>query len=112
MLVYGGQMAGWISIPLGTEVGLGPGDIVLNGTQLPPRKGAQQPPTFWPMSCGQTAGWIRIPLGTEPGLGPSNIVLDGIQLSPHKEAQQPPTVWPMYIVAKRLVGLGYHLVQR
>jgi len=26
--VYCGQTAGWIKMPLGTEVGLGPGDIV------------------------------------------------------------------------------------
>jgi len=29
--VYCGQMAGWIRIPLGTEVGLSSGDIVLDG---------------------------------------------------------------------------------
>ena len=33
-------------MPLGMEVGLSPGDIVLDGAQLPPRKGAQQPPTL------------------------------------------------------------------
>jgi len=39
-------------MPLGTEVGLGPGDIVLDErTQLLPlRKGARQPLTFRPMS--------------------------------------------------------------
>ena len=37
-------------MPLGTEVGCGPGDIVLDGDPAPPRKGAQQPPpTFRPM---------------------------------------------------------------
>ena len=29
--VYCGQMAGWIKMPLGTEVNLDPGDIVLDG---------------------------------------------------------------------------------
>jgi len=42
--VYCGQTAGSVSIPLGTEVGLGPGDIVLDGDPAPP-KGAQ-PPIF------------------------------------------------------------------
>ena len=28
-LVYCGQTVGWIKMPLGTEVGIGPGDIVL-----------------------------------------------------------------------------------
>jgi len=31
-----GQKAGWIKIPLGTEVALGPSDIVLNGDPAPP----------------------------------------------------------------------------
>ena len=49
-------------MPLGTEVGLGPGDIVLDGTQLPPQKGVQQPPLFgkllWPNgSIDQDATW-------------------------------------------------------
>ena len=43
-----GQTAGWIKMPLGTKVGLVPGDIVLDGTQLPPKKRAHQPPTFRP----------------------------------------------------------------
>jgi len=40
--VYCVQTAGWIE----TEVGLGPGDILLDGDPAPPWKGAQQPP-FW-----------------------------------------------------------------
>ena len=50
-LVYCGQVIEWIRMPLGTEVGLGPSDIVLDGDPAPPpRKGAQQPPTFRAMS--------------------------------------------------------------
>ena len=30
------QTAGWIKMPLGTEVGLGPGDIVFDGDPAPP----------------------------------------------------------------------------
>ena len=41
--VYCGQAVRWIRIPLGTEVGLGPGDTVLDGDTAPPWKGAQQP---------------------------------------------------------------------
>jgi len=33
------QMAGWIKMPLGTEVDLSPGHIVLDGTQLPCERG-------------------------------------------------------------------------
>jgi len=39
-------------MPFGTEVGLGPGDIVLDGDPAPPREGAQHPPfdpcLLWP----------------------------------------------------------------
>jgi len=35
-------------MPLGTEVGLGPGDVVLHGAQLPPKRGTA--PSFRPMS--------------------------------------------------------------
>jgi len=38
-----GRMAGWIKMPLGMEVGLGPGDFVLDGTQLSlSKKGAEE----------------------------------------------------------------------
>jgi len=33
-------------MPLGMEVGLGPGDIVLDGDPAPPQKRVQQPPHF------------------------------------------------------------------
>jgi len=32
-------MAGWVKVPLATEVGLGPGDIVLARDPAPPQKG-------------------------------------------------------------------------
>jgi len=66
-------------MPLGTEVGLGPDDIVLNGDSAPlPQKGAEPPSQFSAhVYCGQTAVWIKMALGTEVGLGPGHIVLDG-----------------------------------
>jgi len=46
-------------MPLGMEVGLGPGYIVLDGDPAPLRKGAQQPPpTFRPMST--VAKWLPV----------------------------------------------------
>jgi len=47
--VYYGIMAGWIRIPRGLEVRLGPGDIVLDGDSPPPWKGAQRTPLFGPL---------------------------------------------------------------
>jgi len=41
-------MAGWIKIPLGTEVGLGPGDFVLDGNPVPLPKNGVEPPIFGP----------------------------------------------------------------
>jgi len=35
--VYRGQTAGWIKMPLGVEVGLGPGKIVLDVDLAPPQ---------------------------------------------------------------------------
>ena len=49
--VYCDQTAGLIKMPFAMEVGLGPGDIVLDDDPVPPSKRAQQPtPTFQPMS--------------------------------------------------------------
>jgi len=43
-------MAGWIKMPLGMEVGLGPGDFGLDGDPAPlPKKGGGAPfPIFGP----------------------------------------------------------------
>jgi len=52
-----GQMAGWFKTPLGTEVGLGPGDFVLDGDTAPlPKKGAEPFKFSAHFYCGQTAG--------------------------------------------------------
>ena len=59
-LVYCGQTVGWIRMPLSTEIGLGPGDIVLDGdpTQLPHRKGRSSPHFSGHVYCGQTVAHI------------------------------------------------------
>ena len=50
-LVYCGQMVGWIKMPLGMEIGLGPGHIVLHGDPAsPPPKGHGPSPNFRRMS--------------------------------------------------------------
>jgi len=72
-LVCCGQRAGWITMPLGMEVGLDPSDFVLDEDLAPPRRD-----TAPKSSCrGQTAGWMKMPLGTKVGLGPGRIVLHG-----------------------------------
>ena len=44
--VYCGQVAGWIQMPLGTEVGLSPGHIVVHGDQAHPQKAGLGPGDF------------------------------------------------------------------
>jgi len=42
-----GQMTAWIKMPPGLEIGLGPGEFVLDGGPAPlPKKGAEPPPQF------------------------------------------------------------------
>jgi len=78
-------MAGWIKMPLGMEVGLGPGHIVLDGN-----------PAFHPKK------------GTAPA--PGDIMLDG-DPAPRKRGTGP-NFMPMSVVAKWLDGLRFHLVWR
>ena len=59
-----GQTAEWIKMPLGTEVGLSPGGIVLDGDLAPPKRGhSSQFSTH--VYSGQTAGWIKMPFGKD-----------------------------------------------
>jgi len=65
-------------MPLGMEVGLGPGHTVIDGDPASlPKKGTALPQFSAHVCCGQMAGWIKITLGTEVGLNAGHIVLDG-----------------------------------
>jgi len=48
--VYCGQTAAWIKVKLGMVVGLGPGDIMLDGDPARPEKGHKPSVNFRPMS--------------------------------------------------------------
>jgi len=48
--VYCGQTAAWIKMALGTEVGFGPGHIVLDGNPASSREKGAQLSNFRPMS--------------------------------------------------------------
>jgi len=98
----------------GTEVGLGPGHIVLHGDPAPPKKGAQ-PPIFgpcllWPNGwMDEEDTWYRGRPQPRPHCvrwGPSPLPL------PKKGAKPSPNFWPMFVVAKWLGGSRYHLVWR
>ena len=64
-----GQVAVWTKMPLGMDVGLGPGDFVLDGDPALQRKG-HIPQFSAHVCCGQTAGWMKTPLCMEVDLGP------------------------------------------
>ena len=58
-LVYSGQTVGWITMPLGTDVGLSTGDIVLDGIQLPHGKGHSSPPPLFGPCLLWSNGWMN-----------------------------------------------------
>jgi len=92
---------GWIKKPLGTEVGLGPGDIVLDGDRAPPQKGAQQPPLFglrilWPNGrMDEDATWY----GGRPRPRPHYVRWGPIS---SQEGLRSPQFSAMSLAAKRL----------
>jgi len=76
-------MAGWMNLVLGMEVGLSPGDFVLDGDPVPfPQFSAY----FY---CGQTAACIKMTLGIALGLGPGEFVLDGDPAPSPKRGRAP-----------------------
>ena len=53
-LMYCGQTAGWIKMPLGMEVDIGPGDILLDGDPAFPSQKRHGPQFSAHVYCGQT----------------------------------------------------------
>jgi len=83
-------------MPLGMEVGFGPGDIVLDGdTAAPPQTRGQSRPrqSSTHFYCGETAGCIKMPLDMEVGLSPGDVVLDGDPFHPKKGDRAPPPIF-------------------
>ena len=102
--LYCGQTAGCINMPLGMEVGLSPGDFVLDGDPVPlPQKGQSLTQFSAYVYCGQTAVWIKMPLGTEVGLGLRDIVFDVDPDTPRKRAHPPHPMFGPYL----LVDMGH-----
>jgi len=101
-----GQMAGWIKMSLGMEVGLSTGNFVLDGEPAPlPSKRGAPPQCLAHVHSGQMAGWIKTALGMEVGLGPAHIVLDRDPAPLHN-------FWHIFIVAKRMETSRCQLVRR
>jgi len=102
-------------MPLGTEVGLGPDDLVLDwdsGTLSPERGQSPLPQLSTHVYCGQTAGYITMRLGTEVGVSPGDFVIDrDPALSPITWRSPPPNFRPMSIAAKWLDRSRCHLLR-
>ena len=111
--VYCDQTAGWMKLVLGMEVGLNPGDFVLDGDPAspPPKGGGALYPIFAHFYCGQTAGCIKMPLGMDAGISPGDFVLDGDPV-PLPKRGEPPNFRPVSIVAKRPDGSRWQLAWR
>ena len=84
------------------EVGLGPGNFVLDGDPAPfaQKEGGARPNFSAHVYCGKTAGWIKMALGMEVGFGPGHIVLDGDPArSPlPKRNQSPVTIFGPFLL--------------
>ena len=97
-----------MKLVLGTEVGLSPGDFVIDGDPVAfPQRGRSPPPQFPAhFYCGQTAACIKIPLGIELGLGPGDFVLDGDPVAPPQKGADPRNFRPMIIVTLSLIHIS------
>jgi len=62
---------------LGTQVGLGPGHIVLSGDPAPSPLKGHSPQFSAHICCGEMAAWIKMPLGMELGFSLGDFVLHG-----------------------------------
>ena len=109
-----GQMAGWIKMTLGMEVGLGPGDTVLDvlDASSPSPKRAQ-PPIFGPyLLCPN--GWMDQDATWQGGRPQPKRHCVGWGLSSPfpKRGRSLPNFRPMSIAARRLHGSRCHLAWR
>jgi len=106
--VYCGQTARWIKMVLGMEVGLSPGDFVLDGDADPSPKREAEPPLQFSahlhVYCDQTAGCMKMPLGMEVGLGQGDFVFDGDPATPRKFGHTNPTQFLAYVYCGQTAG--------
>jgi len=126
MLVYCGQTATWIEMPLGIEVGLGPGHIMLDGDAVSPMERGTAAPPFAVFRRRQACICInRGPCLLWPnGWMDQDATGYGDRPRPRRHSVRwgpscsPPTMErgtaaPNFsVVAKWLDGSGYHLVWR
>jgi len=106
-----GQTVGWIKMPFGTELSLGPSDIVLDGDPAPRKKGHSSPSPIFGSCLLWSNGWMdQNATGCEGRPQSLATVLDGDPAPP--KGHRLPNFWPMSVMAKRLDGSRCHLVRR
>ena len=92
------------------EVGLSPGDFVLDGDPVRLPEKESSPQFLAHVYCGKPAASIKMPLGTAVGLSLCDIVLDRDLASPLLKGLSSPIFRQRPFVAMRLDGLICHLV--
>jgi len=98
-----GQMAGWMKTPLGTEVDLGPGHIVLDGVPAPV-KGEQQPLLFGPSLL-----WPRLPISATADLLSTQLKRE--LRTRVSDTSKSASLWSPYVIGQTIIFLpcGYYL---
>jgi len=87
-------------MPLGTEVGLFPGDIVLDGDPAPPKRSTA--PNFQSMSI-VAKRLDASGSGTEVGLGPGDI-FDGVPAPPAERSRAAPPIFSAHVYCSQMVA--------
>ena len=92
-------------MPLDMELGLGPGDFVLDGNHSPrpPPKGHRSP-IFGPYLLRPNGCMDQDVTWYGASLDPGDVVLDGDPIAPPQKVGRPPNFRPMFIVTKRPDG--------
>jgi len=109
-----GQMAGWIKMLLGRELGLDPSNIMFDGDLAPPfPKRGQSPQIFGPCLLWPNVWMDRDATWYEGRPWPRrHCVKWRPNFLPPKKGTAPPNFRPMCLVAKRLDWCRCHLVRR
>jgi len=81
----------------GMELGLSPGDFVLDGDPAPSPKRGRSPKFSAHVYCDQTAGWIKMALGMEVGLSTCDFELDGDPAPSAKRGLSPRPIFGKFL---------------
>jgi len=98
-----GQMAAWIKMSLRTELGLSPGDFVLDGNPAPPPPKGHTP-IFGPYLLRPNGCMDQDVTWYGARTQPRRLCVRWEPRSPTQKGAEPTNFRPMFIVAKRLDG--------